>query len=474
MLELGHRNAVETGAIPTKGRPMQTGREDETPCRAYDWKMTAAKSNVQAPPMATHPVREGAARGWGNTPLPAVQDELHGDVPAPGLTNRRQRLLFGSAVVGAAVMLQAATQFFLPDKARALVHTVYLVIEVPILMVALSAMHAWAHRRKISSTGAIIAGTCVAGTIGVVCGTIFSLVGARFGLHAPTLQKAVLFGFSYSQLYFGLWTLAFVYPFATEDARVRALEADKLRSMAELARLRAQLEPHFLLNTLNAIAGLVTEDPREARRLIACLGDLLRDALRDDQELQSLKEEIAWLKRYAAILEARHRGELHFEWHIAKELSDVLLPRLLLQPLVENAVKHGALRRKGGGGQVVVRAFVEGGAGKSDKADENDEADKPNKPNKTVGKVVFVVEDNGPGLPDRTRNGTFGLHAVRRRLSLRYPGSDFRLTSSPAGTVSTVEIPRAALTGAAPAGARAVKDTGAVRAALGRASGGSL
>ncbi len=75
----------------------------------------------------------------------------------------------------------------------------------------------------------------------------------------------------------GIWALAFIYPYAIEDARFRRLEAekfrveaDKLRASAELGHIRAQLEPHFLLNTLNLIAGLVTQNPREARRLLAC------------------------------------------------------------------------------------------------------------------------------------------------------------------------------------------------------------
>jgi len=405
-------------------RPWDAARPHE-----YDQGMTAIKSDL------------GIAIKHPRGPVAAVVVPV--DVPdAPqagdsvsGTSTPWRRRLFGSAVATVAVLLQAGTQFYvIPDKSRAIVSSVYLAIEVPILMVALSATHAWALRRKVSSLRALMAGSFVAGAIGTVGGIVLWLVTQRFGLRGPLLEKATLFGLSFSQLYFGIWALAFVYPFATEDARVRALEADKLRSMAELSRLRAHLEPHFLLNTLNAIAGLVTEEPREARRLIACLGDLLRDALRDDHEYQTVKEEIAWLKRYAAILEARHRGELLFQWDIAKELSDVQLPRLLLQPLVENAVKHGALRRKGGGGEVTVRAFVEG-----------------------EGKALFVVEDNGPGVSSRPRNGTFGLESVRKRLSLRYPGSDFRLTSSAEGTISTVEIPRAALSNSAAATAAGVK-----------------
>jgi LytS/YehU family sensor histidine kinase len=217
---------------------------------------------------------------------------------------------------------------------------------------------------------------------------------------------------------FGLWALAFVFPFALEDARFRALEAQQLRTAAELARLRSHLEPHFLLNTLNAIAGLVTEDPRAARRLLASLGDLLRDSLRDEGEMQTLGEQIDWLRLYAQILEERHAGHLAFRWEVRPETRAAILPRLLLQPLVENAVKHGALRRRDGG-KIEVRATVD------------------------AKKLVCTVEDNGLGMPDgNTRPGAFGLLSVRRRLALRYAErASFRLESSASGTRSIVEIP---------------------------------
>jgi LytS/YehU family sensor histidine kinase len=242
-------------------------------------------------------------------------------------------------------------------------------------------------------------------------------------MHFPnnmvSFPRSALFGVLSAQLYFGLWTLAFVYPNAVESARVRTLEAKQLRSEAELAHLRAHLEPHFLLNTLNTIAGLVTEDPREARRLIVCLGDLLRDAVQDTSELQSFDRQITWLRRYAEILEARHRTTLHFEWEIDPATESVMLPRMLLQPLVENAVKHGALRRSDGAGQVTVRA-----------AREED------------GTFVCVIEDNGPGIgEEEVRQGAFGLQSVRRRLELGDGNASLKLDSSSEGTKSIVRIP---------------------------------
>jgi LytS/YehU family sensor histidine kinase len=230
--------------------------------------------------------------------------------------------------------------------------------------------------------------------------------------------RTSMFGVLNAQMYFGLWSLAFAYPFAVESARIRKLEEARLRSEAELARLRGHLEPHFLLNTLNAIAGLVTEEPREARRLLVCLGDLLREAVQETSELQSLDRQIAWLRRYGDILEARHRGALQFNWEIESGCETALLPRFLLQPLVENAVKHGALRRGDREGRVVVRVHC-----------------------KDDGTLVCVVEDNGPGMPDAdVRAGAFGLHAVRRRLALEAPAASLRHESSPQGTRSIVEI----------------------------------
>src|SRR5262249_38288825 len=203
----------------------------------------------------------------------------------------------------------------------------------------------------------------------------------------------------------GLWALAVVLPFAVGDAYRREREADQLRTEAELARLRANLQPHFLFNTLNTVAGLIGEDPREARRLIGALGDLLRDSLVEGDDMRTLDEEVAWLKHYADILEARHRGLLAFRWDIAETTRGARIPRLLLQPLVENAVKHGALRRPEGG-CVAVRTAVAPGA-----------------------RLTCIVEDNGPGPSARPRRvGALGLDLITRRLALHYAdAASFRL-----------------------------------------------
>jgi signal transduction histidine kinase len=310
------------------------------------------------------------------------------------------------------------------ESVRVVARLAFLTVELPLLMAALTSAFSWSVRRRMAAPQALAVGIAVATVIGGAFGLLYGLLAARIPAlrfsHPPnagSLTRVVLLAILNAQLYAGLWAIAFVYPFAVESAGLRALEARNLRSQAELTRLRAHLEPHFLLNTLNAIAGLVTEDPREARRLLVCLGDLLRDAVQEAGEMQRLDEQVAWLRRYAMILEARHHG-LRFHWDVAPDCAQVLLPRLLLQPLVENAVKHGALRRQDGAGEVTVRIA--------------------RRDNRTL---ECIVEDNGPGMPDvDVRAGAFGLQAVRRRLELEAPRASFRLESSNRGTRSIVEI----------------------------------
>ncbi len=354
---------------------------------------------------------------------------------------RRRRRALGVGFIILVALLQLATEYFVGrERGRFLSHLAFLVLGLPILMGALSLGFAYATRKRLSAVLTLLTGVILAGVLGVLIGSVIWSLSQVYPILRPhfdgrfdapwRLARALQFGFFAGLANYALWALAFVFPFAIEDARIRSLEADKLRleaeklrTAAELARLRAHLEPHFLLNTLNAIAGLVTDDPREARRLLVCLGDLLRDALREEDEMQTLDEQVRWLRRYAEILEARHPGHLVFKWQIAEESRAVMLPRLLLQPLVENAVKHGALRRSGEG-QVTIRADLVGDG-------------------TSASRLVCVIEDNGPGIPDKeTRSGAFGLHAVRRRLELKFTGqASLRLESSSSGTRSIVELP---------------------------------
>jgi signal transduction histidine kinase len=356
---------------------------------------------------------------------------------------QRRHWLTGIAVVVFVVIIE-----MIPQLVSTRTHTgtrlVYWLFETSLVVAALSVHHHWGMRRRIGTPRMMVVSLLISAAVGAACAMLFLLLTTLRLAAAPrglsSLRSILAYGVVLGLVQCGVWALGFIYPFATEDARLRALEteklkleteklkleadklkleADTLRAAAELARLRSQLQPHFLLNTLNAIAGLVSAQPREARRLVACLGDLLRDSLRDASEMQTLDEEITWLQRYAEILEARHSGVLTFRWEIADAARSVLVPRLLLQPLVENAVNHGALHRAEGG-EVIVRAEV------------------------SDGSIAVIVEDNGPGFaPDAPpRSGAFGLHSVRRRLELRYERANFAVVSTSEGTRCTVTVPR--------------------------------
>jgi len=346
-------------------------------------------------------------------------------MPVIATPSLRPRVALGTVLVLGVMLLQVALDVVSGhENARIIARIIFMGLEMPVLILALGAIFSWSVKRHVGAARGLASSVALATLIGAVFGLLYGGAALRIPelrLHSPngvSLVRSTLFGVLNAQMYFGLWALGFVYPFAVESAGVRALEAQQLRSEAELAHLRAHLEPHFLLNTLNAIAGLVTEDPREARRLLVCLGDLLRDAVQERGELQRLDKQIAWLRRYAQILEARHHGSLAFRWDVANDCQQAMLPRLLLQPLVENAVKHGALRRGDGAGEVTVRAS-----------------------RRDDGLLVCVVEDNGPGMPDAdVRAGAFGLQAVRRRLELEATRASLRFESSSAGTRSIVEI----------------------------------
>lgn len=187
-----------------------------------------------------------------------------------------------------------------------------------------------------------------------------------------------------------------------ERARERERRASELEQRLTAARLQAlqmQLNPHFLFNTLNAISSLMHQNVDAADRMLVRLSELLRRALdsRDRQEVR-LREELAFLERYLEIEQTRFGARLTVERAVEDDLLDVLVPNLVLQPLVENAIKHG-IERQRRAGVIRVGARLDG----------------PD--------VVLTVRDNGPGLRAVTpgpRGHGIGLSNTRRRLEQLY------------------------------------------------------
>src|ERR1700722_1432259 len=129
---------------------------------------------------------------------------------------------------------------------------------------------------------------------------------------------------------------------------LRAAELATELSQARLKHLTAQIEPHFLFNALNTISNRMHEDVDAADRMISDLGDLLRAAYdTDNQLLVPLASELQWLRGYTAMMSERYRGQLSFQLNVQPGLEAVAVPRLLLQPLVENALRHGLADGRG-------------------------------------------------------------------------------------------------------------------------------
>ncbi|HEV7596417.1 MAG TPA: sensor histidine kinase [Gemmatimonadaceae bacterium] len=208
-----------------------------------------------------------------------------------------------------------------------------------------------------------------------------------------------------------------------ETSRLQAETAQLQTQLAEarLSALNAQLNPHFLFNTLHAISSLVERDPRGVRRMIARLSELLRYTLEGGTEHEvMLGQEIAFLERYLEIMQIRFQGQLEIDVQIADEARDALVPSLILQPLVENAVKHG-VDKVSGTGKIRILARRE-----SDR-------------------LVLSVSDNGPGPQKIARldEAGVGLANIRQRLEQLY-GSAQSLTladASAGGTVAQIVMP---------------------------------
>ncbi len=180
---------------------------------------------------------------------------------------------------------------------------------------------------------------------------------------------------------------------------VRTAELERLLSDARLNVLRTQLQPHFLFNALNAISAHVEKEPKTARLMIERLGDLLRLSLDHvDQQEIGLDQELAFVEKYLQLQAMRFEDRLNVSMALHPGVQDARVPPFILQPLVENAVRHGAAARSADG-LIAVEAWRDN------------------------GRVHLAVSDNGPGLPagwSLDRNQGIGIANTRERLRHLY------------------------------------------------------
>jgi two-component system LytT family sensor kinase len=203
----------------------------------------------------------------------------------------------------------------------------------------------------------------------------------------------------------------------------KQLEAQHARLIeARLAALTNQINPHFLFNTLNSVSTLIRIDPDRARSMIYKLSNILRRLLRKTENLSPLREEISFIDDYLAIEMVRFGEKLKFHKEVDPKTLNRLVPSMILQPIVENSIKHG-LANKVEGGMVRLRIWLEG------------------------TRLHILVEDDGLGIPEERLANIFeqgiGVSNVNERLRVLFgPGYRMRIDSRPGeGTQTLMEIP---------------------------------
>ncbi|HVP00872.1 MAG TPA: histidine kinase [Bryobacteraceae bacterium] len=230
------------------------------------------------------------------------------------------------------------------------------------------------------------------------------------------------------------WTIVAVYAttlFATvlpikvwnSNRNEKKLEQQQLRlNEAKLAALSRQINPHFLFNTLNSVASLIRQDPEQARQVVYKLSNILRRLLRQQDNLTHLREELSFIDDYLAIEKVRFGEKLHVVKDIDPATLDMLVPSMLLQPIVENSIRHG-LSSKIAGGTVRLRSRITG------------------------GRLQILVEDDGVGIPESKLATLFeqgiGISNVNERLKVLF-GDDYKMwidSRLGEGTSTGIEFP---------------------------------
>ncbi len=233
------------------------------------------------------------------------------------------------------------------------------------------------------------------------------------------LGGGIVWGSFTGSLYY--WVLlglhaAFRYQRMYQEQLLSAAELEGRLASAQLEALRLQLHPHFLFNTLNAVSAFVGAEPEQARRMLARLGELLRGTLDRGEPEISLATELALLAPYLEIQRIRFGDRLRIEVRATPDAERALVPTLILQPLLENAMEHGVSRQPG--------ATVVGVTGRTE-----------------GGRLVLTVSDDGPGPAGgaegiglrNTRERLQALHGDRHRMEL--------VAGATGGAVVRIELP---------------------------------
>jgi sensor histidine kinase YesM len=271
----------------------------------------------------------------------------------------------------------------------------------------------------------------------LICQMTSSLLAHILGWFLPIWITSMLIGFSLFSWQVLIWLGIFIaaviiiHSFHLMAGFYRELRAkdvleEKLKTLAaqaELKALKAQINPHFLFNSLNTIASLVSSDPSKAEESIERLADIFRYALSaSDKEFVTLRDELDFIDSYLEIEKSRFGNRLEVKKSVSTEILDTPIPSLILQPLVENSIRHGS--GENGKMRVEITGHLAGEA------------------------VQLAIKDEGRGIPDEIIKGMYtsgtGLRNVSERLRRVY-GEGYGLEikkNTPGGTIAAVSIPR--------------------------------
>lgn len=235
--------------------------------------------------------------------------------------------------------------------------------------------------------------------------TIFStkILGAAFD---SFLAYWMILGLYYAYIYYN----------ELKQSKLQASELEKQLAQSELQALKMQLQPHFLFNTMHAISTLMEEDVKNARKMIAKLSDLLRQTLDSTGEIEvPLKKEIEFIKNYLEIEQIRFGDRLKVKFEVDNNTNDLFVPNLILQPIVENSIKHGISKSRNGG-EIIIKSSIE----------------------QNILKLI-VSDDCSKGTV-KFKEG-FGLRNTRERIEQLYGGSGSIEIKTEHGFETVISIP---------------------------------
>lgn len=267
--------------------------------------------------------------------------------------------------------------------------------------------------QRIIITTAMIIGA----TFGTVFGTAVlgmnpvAYANEKFRQFVQTILIGLLFGSIISYIFISVEKIS--------EEKIKRLDMEKSAAETELKLLQSQMEPHFLFNTLSNVMGLIERDPDKAKRMLESFTSFLRASfLTARDRTVTLAHEAEVAKNYLDVFAVRMGDRLRYRIDIPDSLRDFRIPPLLIQPLVENAVKHG-LESSVQGGEIAVQAVRDNGV------------------------VRIIVVDSGQGINEKSGGSGIGLENIRKRLQLLYAGQGRLILEEnrPVGVKAIIEIP---------------------------------